>query len=598
MTTVGEVLAPIKRPSRGRKTQHANPAETPAVEETEAKPEAQSETVNQSEWPKRRGRKPKAIKNEEPNTQSAIAEASIEKEVDTQPNVEDTLQQKPARGRRGAKAPTSAPIRRSGRNKLAEQSDPMPNVPEPQVSENVLHESVSTQPTEIDIVAEQIEPDAQNNEDELTAPMKKPKGPAKRKGGKRAAKGRGKHQQKSELTNEPTEQELRNGQPVQEQIEANADDIMMEDPVLEQASIVDTDMNLAQEHEPVPSPQGNEVSNHDADDEEVHLPSSVMHTPIPAPVILSPGRTTQSTSEPTKAPTPIPSSPLGRFASPNFRSSFTDPQADAIMGETTPSPSTKRRLRSSPSTPVTSSNKSPSFGIDSTPSRLKQEPILYTPKAAIRALDVSSSPILHPPQSLIKDDERSGKSPVKNPTPRSSLDPLTARGLFKTYENQLLTSDSPSRRSSAVSPVKRQSLSLTDYDEPLEETNSDNDTEVDETPGEDEPQEEIKLTDQAHEHNDTQPLPESELVDKRTNMDIELKEMETESTPATLSTDGNKQSEEVQDVGEVQGVEGLIEAEYDQESTVNDNSLFAIPSEGVYFEHEINRKSAYTVFRS
>ncbi|KAI5788867.1 hypothetical protein DFH27DRAFT_632565 [Peziza echinospora] len=200
--------------------------------------------------------------------------------------------------------------------------------------------------------------------------------------------------------------------------------------------------------------------------------------------MLPPNNTFEYTRDPVKSP--VPSSPLGRFATPLNKSPMLDPARSAAISPvgdiervsfmgTGPGTSPIKNLFSTPST-STRRGDSPA-GAHSITSDKKQSPLaqstpqgagfegpsIYTPRAELKQLDVLSSPVLQPPKSLVEEDERAGKSPVKNATPRSSLDPVAAADLFGPLDHTPWTGGPSSRRSSGVSPVKRHSMTFADF---------------------------------------------------------------------------------------------------------------------------------------
>lgn len=164
------------------------------------------------------------------------------------------------------------------------------------------------------------------------------------------------------------------------------------------------------------------------DNEEILL-RPVLQSPLPAPVMLSPSQTNLSFAEPTKSPMSTSSFALSTSFTTS-KETFDNHSQD----EVTPTSSPAKSVVSYPSTPLAS--RGPTSGMErTTPIHLTEEHSPYTPKGTVKQLDVFSSPILQPPRNLVAEEERSGKSPVKNATPRSSLKVSTATSITEGVES-------------------------------------------------------------------------------------------------------------------------------------------------------------------
>lgn len=552
--------------------------------------EVEPPVVKTAEAPKpkgRRGRKPKTEKLSddavvviEETPTSVTRPVNESSEVSSEPLAETgevvIAVEEPAvmtatnnRGKRAAKAQINTPVRRSVRtNKI--------NAPE-EVEEVDAADKVD------------IEEDAHHEdaEEKTQAEVKKP--PPKKKAVRKPAKGRGRKIAKKimQLSDNDDEEKMIEDQLEHTIIHGQAETGVAMDDAAEQIDeasategmVVETEAVVAPVELPiVASPQGDEVAQQDADDdEEDYVLPAAMSTPLPAPVVLSPTPTSRFFTEPTKAHIAMPSSPLARFGSPLL---ITEEADLGIVAARSSTPN--RALFSEPHTPHASARKAQALGIFTTPSQVVQRSTTYTPKGTIKHLDVASSPILQPPQNLVDDEERSGKSPVKNATPRSSLDPLTARNLFGSVESHRWTADSPSRRSSGGSPMKRHSLSFTEYkedlggaeSEPEEETaavstQEDVETQIDEASMPGTPPTQIAKDEPDSNHNESD-LSEIEMDDIQSQNDLEENDMDMDEQEAT------------EEGGEASSATKANEEDAVNDSAFNDDSLFAVPTEGLF----------------
>ncbi|KAF8425987.1 hypothetical protein EV426DRAFT_38994 [Tirmania nivea] len=450
-------------------------------------------------------------------------------------------------------------------------------------------------------------------------PVMKKKAAPKRKGGRKPAKARGKKAAKPvEVDSDQETEQAIEGQPDEqslEQPEENPEEGTEKGTGSSQAEIgtmaaecselnnvsmpMAPEIITTTEESPVASLPANDDSQHDVDEDNA-LPPTLSQTPIPAPVIFSPSHTTQSFSEPTKSAAPVPSSPLARFSSPAMRSPIVGSRKRDFGGDVTPRSSPVKRSRLSPSTPLASSSRTTSFAVElATPSQLNREST-YTPQATFKHLDVASSPVLQPPRN-VDESERPGKSPVKNATPRSSLDPAAARNLFGSIESNRWAGDSPSRRSSGVSPMKRQNMSFTEFGEikpQAEDGGSGNDddagaqTEEDSEFQQDEDKDTLgQLTpskDQEAEMNSGFEV-ETGVTVKETQDDTEVC---TLATPVAAGDDSELEDNGAVHQQEDSHTEDDQEAAFVGDSTFNNDSLFAIPAEDFPVEGTAESKTA------
>ena len=454
------------------------PPKVAVAVQVEEHAEVDQQIEEEAAIPKRGGRK-----------QGAAAAVEVEEhtEVDPHPEEEPLTPAKPGRAKRVTKAAAKTPVRRSGRrNKAAE--------PEAErsggscgiavVIEKIVVSGVAGVPSKPQVVDEQPT-NAETHEEvvEEKAPVAKKKAAPKRKGGRKPTKGRGKkavglveegsdQEAKQAIGGQPDEQLMEQPEENPEGEEKGTGSSQAEVGIMaaESSEVNNVTVPVALEitatamESPVTSPPTNNDSQHDVDEDNA-LPPALSQTPIPAPVVFSPSHTAQSFSEPTKSPTPVPSSPLARFSSPAMKSPIVGSRKSDFGDDVTPRSSPVKRSRSNPSTPLASSSRTTISGAElTTPNYISRESTSYTPKATIKHLDIASSPILHPPRN-VDESEKPGKSPVKNATPRSSLDLATARNLFGSVEGNRWAGDSPRRRSSGVSPMKRQSMSFTEFGE-------------------------------------------------------------------------------------------------------------------------------------
>ena len=548
---------------------------------------------------KRRGRKSKS---------AAAVEVEEITEVDPHLEEEPITPAKPGRGRRVTKAAEKTPVRRNSRRDQATE----PEAEKTQgsrgvavVIEKVVISKAAREPAIPQVLDEQptnAETDEEATEEKL--PVVKMKATPKRKGGRKPPKGLGKKASK------PVEEDL--DQETEQVIEAQPDAQLMEQPeekpeeelekgtgssqaevgsiVVEPSEVSNVSVPVAPEitANAEESPVASAPANNDADDEDNILPLTLSQTPIPAPVMFSPSRTTQSFSEPTKSPTPVPSSPLARFSSPTMKSPIVGSRK-RDFDDVTPRSSPINRSRSNPSTPLASSTRTTFFGVElTTPNQLSRESNSYTPSATIKHLDVASSPILHPPRN-IDESERPGKSPVKNATPRSSLDPATARNLFGGVESNQWASDSPRRRSSGVSPMKRQSMSFTEFGELKSQAEvdgmanggGDGDDAGDLT----EEDSEFQRDDGKETPGQLTPSKDQEAEGPDFEIGTDAAEKETLQTQADTEDCTSAALLDADDDSELEDNEVMNHQQEDShafvgDSTFNNDSLFAIPAEG------------------
>jgi len=542
--------------------------------------------------PRRRGRLPKAT---EEHT-----------EVDSHLGEEPITPVKPERPRRVTKAAVQTPVRRSERRNQAAEPEAGAYKGTHRVAV-VIEKIVVGEVTGGPVIPEVVEQSANAETDEEVeekAPVAEKKAVPKRKGGRKPAKGRGKKAAKP--VEEGSDQEAGQaieGQPEEQPEEESGKDtgssqggigIMAAEPgeVSNVSEPVAPEITATTAEPPVAPLPTSDNSPHGVEDNL--LSPTLSQTPIPAPVSFSPSRPTQSFSEPMKSPTPVPSSPLARFSS---KSPIVNSKRRDFDDDVTPRWSSMKRSRSNPSTPLASSSKAISSGVGlTTPNQLNMESTSYSPKATIRHLDVASSPILHPPRNA-DEGERPGKSPVKNATPRSSLDPVTSMNLFGGVESNRWAGSSPRRRSSGVSPMKRQSMSFTEFGESGSQVENDGIVGGDDDDDAGAQTEEDSEFQQDEDKGAQRQLTPSKDQEAEIDSDFEagtgVAETETlatqvdmeEYTPAAqVYADGDSESEHNEDMDQHQDV---IHAEDDQEeafvddSTFNNDSLFAIPAEGL-----------------